>query len=180
MEKETTKLELVMHYIIWKCQDPTQLGATKLNKILWYSDMHHYMESGKSITNVTYIKRQHGPVPNKNDFNSARESLVRSKKIAVTKDLYHGYSQFLFVALEKPDISSLSPDEVSIIDTSVEEICKNYTASSISERTHGMLWELAEIGEEIPLYAAFSMRFGEITEEDMKWAKEEANRLNMG
>jgi hypothetical protein len=179
-QKEDKKLELVMHYIIWKCQDPTRLGATKLNKILWYADVHSYLESGKSITGTSYIKRQYGPAPNQSDFSSARSKLETDKKIAVTKDLYYGYPQYQFVALEKPDISMFSPDEISIIDLTIEEICYKHTASSISERTHGMAWDVAEIGEEIPLSAVFASRFGEITEEDIQWARSEAKRLNIG
>lgn len=179
-QEEGKRLEPVMHYIVWKCQDPTMLGATKLNKILWYADVHSYLELGKSITGVSYIKRQHGPVPNQNDFSFAKSNLERDKKIAVTQDLYHGHPQYQFVALKKPDISLFSPDEISIIDLTVEEICYKYTASSISERTHGVIWDAAEIGEEIPMHAVFAARFGEITEEDIQWARSEAKRLNIG
>jgi hypothetical protein len=178
-QDDRTKLESVMHYIIWRCQDPTMLGATKLNKILFYADVCSYLETGESITGVSYIKRQFGPVPNQRDFFSARDRLVQDKKIAVTKDLYHGLSQYQFVALKKPDISMLSSDEVSILDIMTEEICQRHPATSISEKTHNIIWEAAEIGEEIPLFAAFASRFGEITEEDVQWAKSEAKRLKM-
>jgi hypothetical protein len=179
-QDRATKLELVMHYIIWKCPDPTLLGATKLNKILWYADLHAYLELGKPITGVSYIKRQYGPVPNQNDFSFAKSNLEKDKKIAITQDLYHGYPQYQFVALKKPNISQFSPDEISILDLTIEEVCYKYTASSISERTHGTIWDAAEIGEEIPIYAAYAARFGEITEEDIQWARAEAKRLNIG
>jgi hypothetical protein len=174
------KLEMLMHYIIWKCQDPTTLGATKLNKSLLYSDIFFYVEHGKSITDVVYIKRQFGPVPNPKDFLQARDKLEKEGKIAVTKNLYHGMPQYQFVALQRPDISMFTSDEISIVDIVVEEMCQKHTASSMSELSHDIIWEAAEIGEEIPLYTYFASRFGEINEEDIQWAKSRAKQLGMG
>jgi len=173
------KLAQLMHYIIWKCTDPTMLGAIKLNKILWYSDMFTYMETGRSITGITYIKRQFGPVPNSENFIKARGRLQNEGKIAVTEGMYYGKPQRQFVALKRPDISMFSPEEISIIDIIVEEVCQKHTASSISNFSHDIIWESADIGEEIPFCAAFAARFGEINEEDIQWAKVEAKRLGI-
>jgi len=174
------KLEMLMHYIIWKCKDPTTLGATKLNKSLLYSDIFSYIELGKSITEVSYIKRQFGPVPNPKDFLQAKEKLQNEGKIAITKNLYHGMPQHQFVALERPDISMFTPEEISIADIVIEEMCQKYTASSMSELSHDIIWEAAEIGEEIPLHAFFASRIGEINEGDIQWAKSQAKQLGMG
>jgi hypothetical protein len=178
--EDNTKLEKLMHYIIWKCQDPTTLGATKLNKSLLYSDIFAYVEFGKSITNVTYIKRQFGPVPNPKAFLQARDKLQKEGKIAITKNLYHGMPQHQFVALERPDISMFTSQEISIVDIVIEEMCQKYTASSMSAFSHDVIWEAAEIGEEIPLHAFFAARVGEINEEDIQWAQSRAKQLGMG
>ena len=61
MEVQESKLACLIHYIVWKCSDPTLLGATKLNKVLWYADAFAYMERGTPITGVTYVKRPFGP-----------------------------------------------------------------------------------------------------------------------
>jgi hypothetical protein len=178
-DNRTQKLESLMHYIIWKCQDPTMLGAVKLNKILWYSDLFAYLEKGRSITGIAYIKRQFGPVPKSEDFIAASEKLKSEGKIAVTEGMYYGKPYRQFVALKLPNISMFSPEEISIIDIMVEEICQKHTALSISKLSHDIIWESAEIGEEIPLCTAFAARFGEITEDDIQWAKREAKRLGM-
>ncbi|MCU0355353.1 MAG: DUF4065 domain-containing protein, partial [Cytophagales bacterium] len=36
---------------------------TKLNKLLFYADFLHYCQTGRSISGLTYIAIQHGPVP---------------------------------------------------------------------------------------------------------------------
>jgi hypothetical protein len=178
-QTENKKLESLIHYIIWRCQDPTTLGATKLNKVLWHSDVFAYIEHGKSITGVSYVKQVYGPIPNPKDFLLARGNLQESGKIAITKDLYYTREQTQFVALQRPDISEFSPEEISIVDIIIDEICNKHTAKDISMATHDIIWEAAEIGEEIPLYAVFAARFGNITEEDIQWGRYHAKRLGM-
>jgi hypothetical protein len=57
------RLPDLLHYVIWR-SDPAQLGATKLYKICWYSDLESYRLKGKAISGATHYKRlQHGPVP---------------------------------------------------------------------------------------------------------------------
>ena len=179
-DNRNMKLEMLMHYIIWKCQDPTTLGATKLNKSLLYSDIFSYVEYGKSITDVVYIKRQFGPVPNPKDFLQARNNLEKEGKIAITKNLYHGMPQYQFVALQRPDISIFAPEEISIVDIVIEKLCLKSTISLINELSYDIIWEAAEIGAEIPLYTYFASRIGEINEEDIRWAKSQAKQLGMG
>ena len=60
---DSEKYKAAVHYIIASCDDPIKLGSIKLNKILFYSDSDMFFNTGKSITNDEYIKRQFGPVP---------------------------------------------------------------------------------------------------------------------
>jgi hypothetical protein len=173
-------LARLMHYIIWKCHDPTRLGATKLNKVLFYADYLAYVQWGKPITEVSYIKRQFGPVPQPKAFLHARDTLQREGKIAVTQDLYYGKPQTQFVALERPELAGFTPDEISLVDGVIEAICTSHTATSISALSHDLVWQAAEIGEEIPLATVFAGRVGELTETDMVWAQAEARRLGLG
>jgi hypothetical protein len=62
MKFNNKKFSNLVHYICYKCDDPSQLGATKLNKILWYCDMFSYRWNSESMTGENYIKRQFGPV----------------------------------------------------------------------------------------------------------------------
>ncbi len=59
----TQKFRDLVHYVCWKCEDPSQLGATKLNKIAWFADVYAYRRDGVSMTGESYVKRQFGPVP---------------------------------------------------------------------------------------------------------------------
>lgn len=163
--------ESVVHYICESTKEcPERLGATKLNKVLWFSDLLSYIETGKSITEETYIKRQYDPVPK--NILSVISSLERLGKIARRDESFHGFLQKQLISLSSCDDSFLTEAQRKIIDDIIEKICKNYTASSISELTHDDLWSMAQDGEEIPLYAVFSFKPGEIHDRDIDWANQ--------
>jgi hypothetical protein len=163
------KFKAVVHYICNKPEDPSVLGAIKLNKVLWYSDSIRYLITGNSITGETYVKRQYGPVPK--HILKAVDELVSDGKIARGKVDHFGFVKSEFIAIQEPNVDIFSPSEVALIDEAFEHVCLNNTAKSISEETHGLIWELASMGEDIPLYTVFASMQGEIHEEDISWAK---------
>jgi Protein of unknown function (DUF4065) len=169
------KLEVLAHYICYKCQDPTVLGSTKLNKILWYSDVISLQVRGEAITGETYVKQQFGPVPK--HILEVLKKLEKRKDIVVRPSEFHGYSKKDLIALTAPDISMFKPEEISIVDHVLREVCFNHTASSISIATHDDIWKLAEIGEEIPIETSFASELAEITEDDVKWAKRKLSKI---
>jgi hypothetical protein len=169
------KFDALVHYICARCDAPAKLGATKLNKVLWYSDAAAYLSKGHSITGATYIKRQYGPVPK--GIMAARQRLVLGRLIIERDGAFFGYPQTQFIALTDPDLSQFTADEISIVDRIIEIVCNDHTATSISQLTHDQVWEAAQIGEEIPLYTVFASCPREITEDDLEWARAEMTRL---
>jgi len=171
-----TKLDALVHYVCAKCDNPNQLGATKLNKVLWYSDVFAFAQLGESITGAVYVKRQFGPVPK--DIMAARSRLKRDGLIIERQALYHNYQQTQFLVLKRPDISMFTSDQISMVDGVIQAICLSHTATSISEISHDLVWEAAEIGEEIPMSAAaFGGSIGELDEDDIAWAQQEIDKI---
>ena len=164
------KLGALIHYVCEKATDPSVLGAIKLNKVLWYSDTINYLLRGKSITGETYIKRQHGPVPQ--HVLPAIKELVRTNKIALGRVDHFGYMKNEYIALVQVDKNIFTGSEMSLIDEAFDHVCMKNTAMSISDETHGVIWELAEIGEEIPMHTIFASMAGEVDESDIAWANE--------
>lgn len=163
------KLKALVHYVCDKATDPSCLGAIKLNKVLWYSDAVQYLKTGKSMTGETYVKRQFGPVPK--HVLAVVEALVKDGKIARGKVDHFGFMKNEYMSLDDPDISDFAPEEVALIDDAFEHVCLNHTARSVSEETHGIIWSLAKMGEEIPLATVFASSVGEIDEADVHWAE---------
>ncbi len=173
--RDLKKLKALVHYVCSKCPDTTLLGATKLNKILWYADAISLETRGVSITKETYIKRQLGPVPK--HVLKVIEMLREDRAIAVKSTPFHNYEKREFVSLKQPNISMFTPDEIRLIDDIIREICFNHTATSISSASHDRIWELADIGDELPLETVFASELDEVTETDVKWARQALSQI---
>lgn len=170
MEFNQEKFKALVHYICAKAHDPSVLGATKLNKVLWHSDGLSFIVTGAPITGESYIKRQFGPVPQ--HILRAMDDLQREGDIVVRNSDYHGFQKREYVSLKEPDLSAFSGAEIDLVNRAFNYVCHAHTAASISEATHDDIWQLAEIGEVLPYETILASEQGEVDEEDMKWALE--------
>ena len=166
---DQARLDAIVHHVCAYIEDPSKLGATKLNKILWYSDVYSFIRTGETITHATYIKQKFGPVPR--DIMASRNRLVSQGKIIEREAPFYGYAQTQFIALVKPDISMFSPDNIAIVDGVSSSISDDHSATSISNATHDEVWKCAEIGEEIPIWAILGSGLEEASQEDLVWVE---------
>ena len=172
----TDKFTNLVHYIIFKCaENPSSLGAIKLNKILWFADKFAYLDRGETITGARYVKRRFGPVPD--HIVEATESLEAEKKIKVEDKRIFAYKQRLFYSKRSPDTSFFDKQELELVDALTDAICKEHTAMSISDLSHDLVWEAASEGEEIPMSATLVAEPAEINQSDVEWAKQAVERF---
>lgn len=173
MRFDPDKFKNMVHYVIWKCPDGSKLGSTKLNKILWLSDMKFYMLHGRPISGATYTKQRFGPVPK--PIMPVREELEKEGAIKVWRDARFAgdRGKDVFVSRRPPDMSLFSRDELATIDYWLKHVCEEHTAASISEETHDYVWEIAKLGETIPMYAVFAARLREPNAEELAWASQD-------
>jgi hypothetical protein len=164
----TDLLKELTHYICWKAEEPSSLGATKLNKALWYSDTLAYRLIGKSITGAAYVKREYGPVP-KSILPALRE-LEADGRLVIRMSPHYNRQKRDFIAITPPNFAIFSEVERSIIDDVVSWICDHHTATSISDLSHDEIWRAAQEGEEIPYQAVLAAKAGIVTKSDMEWA----------
>lgn len=148
----SAKFKAMVHYIVESCQDPQRLGATRLNKICWYSDTIAYRYHGAPITDEANVKRKHGPVPK--TILAALRELETEKKVSIREHEYFpGRKIRLFTSLTEPDRSAFQERDFEVIDYVVERVCRDHTATSISDLSHNAIWDAANDCEEIPLAA---------------------------
>ncbi len=167
------KLKEALHYVIARCDDPARLGAIRLNKIMWFADRYAYRMNGTTITADAYVKRRLGPVPK--NVVSAIAELASEGKIAVREAALPSKNVMRhFFRMKAPEVESLSEQDRTILDYVTSVICDNFSANEISNATHDQVWDAAELGEEIPLFATFAQR-GEITQEVRQWASQVLN-----
>jgi hypothetical protein len=170
------KFKRLVHYIAWKAGKQPGFGATKLNKVLWFADARTYLLTGESITGATYIRQAHGPVPRQ--FLPIRHELEAEGTLRVIEPRGK-FDHTKFIAVTPPDISALSQQHKQTVDYWINHIDQDHTASSISEETHDYPWEIAKMGEEIPLYAQLATRIRKPKGEELEWARKVAEKLKL-
>ncbi len=169
------KYKALVHHIIHECRDhPERLGAIRLNKALWYSDVIAYQTEGEAITGETYIKRKFGPVP-RHILETLRQ--LKEEEAIVVKEPEFAYDTREFFSLRSPDSNILSEGEKRLA-RSVLNALLGHTANAVSEMSHDIIWDAAQEGEEIPLYATMAAQPSEITPDMIAWAKEAAPDLD--
>jgi hypothetical protein len=176
---DQAKFDNLVHYIIWKCPDRNKLGSVKLHKILWKADTGHYVQYGEPISGARYVKRPFGPATD--ELLSARERLKSKGKIDFWRDhKFAGeYTKDAYEALQPPLASFLTENERKIVDFWINDICFKHTAASISEETHGYAWDIAEMGEELPMEAALVERGREPDDEEFERIKKRAKERGL-
>ncbi|WP_238273074.1 Panacea domain-containing protein [Methylobacterium cerastii] len=162
------KFKALIHYAIARVEDPKNLGAIKLNKILWYVDGNIFIRSGLSLTGARYVKQPMGPVPKA--MLPILQEMQRDGLIRIDEVSYYGKTKKQYTSLVEPRTASFSSDHLEIINHVVDAISKRHTGASISEATHGNAWKLAEMGEEIPFHAAMIDDLADVSDEDAAWA----------
>lgn len=109
--------ELVLLLADRSATDP-RMSRVKLNKLLYYADFEAYRRLGRSITGAIYVKGEHGPMAS--ELPRAEEELGRAGYLDWRTVHVGPYAQKIPVALEKPDESQFSVDELSIIVEALE------------------------------------------------------------
>jgi hypothetical protein len=142
------KLREAVLYISQRCEGDETFGATKLNKLLFYSDFLAYLNFGKSITGQAYFRLPKGPAPKR--LVPVRDKMIEDGELKIKPQEYYGFPQNCPKALRRPDLSDFGGEEITLIEK-VVEMHWGKTASEISDESHGFVgWKLANEQEEIP------------------------------
>jgi uncharacterized phage-associated protein len=112
------------------------LGKVKLMKLLYYLDFDFFEKYGKSVTGDQYVRMPLGPVPEKGDEVIAEMREAGMIRICHQKmpDLLN--DKQLIVPLEKPDISSFSPEEVQMLDE-ISTKWERFSGREMKDASHG-------------------------------------------
>jgi len=177
MQFDRDKFKALLHYIVWKTGDVDGFGATKLYKILWFSDARAYMLFGEPITGETYVREKYGPMPR--HAMTVIDELARDGAISVSQDEYFNKPIRRFHSERVPDKLSLSAQQRNIVDYWIKHIAHEHTATSISDESHDYAWEIAKLGEVIPYHAIFANRVRDPEGDELEWAARRARELGL-
>ncbi len=146
------KLKELILYLAKRSEDDARFGATKLNKLLFFSDFLAYGQLGQPITGATYQKLKWGPAP-KQLLPVQRE--MASEGASATRRA-STFTPDKTVALHDPDLSVFTSHEIAIVDEVLDAL-KGDNATMASERSHrfSVGWQVAGEQEEIPYETVF-------------------------
>lgn len=167
--KPDISLENMILYISEKCLNDPTFGATKLNKILFYSDFESYLLYGEPITGTSYQRISQGPAPKK--MIPIRNKMIEGKKIHILPQKAYNYKREVIIPLEEYDISKFKPRDIALIDEIIR-VFWGKSAKQISELSHShFMTNIPKEGEKIPYEAVF-ISDEELTDYDISYAQD--------
>jgi hypothetical protein len=147
------KLGQLILYVSLLSERDDAFGHTKLNKILFYSDIVAYGRTGKSITGQEYQKLEHGPAPRR--FLPVLKDMMAAGDCVVQDVAYFDRPQKRVIVLRDPDLRSFSGEEIATVNWVIESL-RGLNATQVSQLSHEDTgWKIARIGDTIPMSSAF-------------------------
>ena len=160
--------ELII-YIAHECANDPGFGATKLNKILFYSDMTAFERFGTPLTGMAYFRLDRGPAAEA--MKPVERDLVNEGAVEIEERPTHGnYTQKRTIALRDADTDLFTRGELAIVDEFIRELWGK-TANQVSMDSHKVAWRVIGHRELIPYEAAFLCN-DDPTATDIKEARE--------
>lgn len=169
------KLKDAMHYVIAHVQTRPGFGAVKLYKVLWFAEARSFLFLDKPIFNTPFIREKNGPVPKYGI--KLRDELVTEGRIKSWKDRWHNREIWRFQSLRPPSTSRFTAEELKALGFWIKHIDEDHTADSISEQSHDYGWEIAKMGEVLPLHACIASRIREPNEAELSRARQRMGYL---
>lgn len=170
------KFKDAMHYVVAKAGGRPGFGATKLYKVLWFSESRMFLLYNRPIYNAEFVREKHGPVPRL--AMPIREELQKEGRVEIWRDRLGG-GQWRFKAVAPVTTQRFSRDELDTINYWIKHIDEDHTATSISDESHDTGWEIARMGEKLPLYACLAEHLRDPTEEELAGAKRRLGHLGI-
>jgi len=153
---DDAKMKELILYVAERSADDPYFGATKLNKILFFSDFLAYAFFGKPITGQPYFKLPHGPAPRR--LLPIQEEMERDEDIVIAQVQRYAFRQKKVIPLRPAKLDAFTPNQLDLVQEVVEAF-RSKSAFESSEVSHSFLgWELVEEREDIPYSTIFLTR----------------------
>lgn len=163
------KLAELILYVAQKCAGDDTFGATKLNKVLFFSDFLSYRYRGTAITGVRYMKLDNGPAPQ--ILVPVRNNLISSNFAEEVSMVFRGRLQKRLVAKRPADLSMFSADDIALVDEVIDDL-RGQTAREVSRLSHRMAWKVAEDDQGLIPYQASLLSDREPKPSDFDWSRQ--------
>lgn len=167
--QDLAKLKDAMHYVIARAGARPGFGATKLYKVLWFAETRMFVLHSRPIYNAEFIREKHGPVPRL--AMPLRQELQDEGRVKIWQDRFHNRSMWRFKSLVPAPTERFNSEELQTLDYWIKHIDEDHTAESISDESHDYAWEIAKMGESLPVYACLAERLRDPTNAELASAR---------
>lgn len=147
---QAKKFKELVIYVAQKSSDDPKFGSIKLNKIVAYSDMVHFANTGKSITGVSYMKQPMGVVAR--CMKPVLSELSEAGDLALVPKERHGYVAKVPTALRSAKVDEFTATEIMAVDEVLQALQDHHGASA-SDLSHRLTpnWDFLPLSVEIPV-----------------------------
>jgi uncharacterized phage-associated protein len=173
---EDEKLGELLLYVAQRLEGDPHGGATKINKVLFFSEFAFMRTHGRPITGAEYQKLDRGPAPRR--LLPVREWLIESGAARLETSVHRGYHLARLTPLRDFNRSMFTDDEIAQVDEVIDDL-HSYSAIQVSEMSHAETgWRMVEFGETIPYEAAYLIPGLKVTDKMRRHAEELSSRLS--
>jgi len=149
--KTKQRIANAIHYIVARTSRH-ELGATKLNKVLWLADQMAWRERQESLTGLkSYIRMPQGPVPE--CIGDVLASLKSNDLIIEIEEPTPVGNRREFVSNVHPSLDGFTAQDIDLINRAIDYITLQ-SASLVSEQTHDAYWDELVNGDDMSIAAA--------------------------
>ena len=160
-----SRLDELVLYVCSRVERPADLGAVKLQKIFWFCDCALFAQRDKGLTGATYVKAPYGP--SSAQIEDSIQRLLKNSRLAER----NSGGQRQFFATGRAEIAQFDGEAIALLDATIERIVNSDATATRSELSLDRIWQIAELGEELPLGSLFAADLAEPSAEDLEWAK---------
>ncbi len=123
--------ELIL--ILARHKSVSNLGVTKLAKLVYYIDAEAMRVLGDSVTQSEFIKHENGPVPSRMD--RALKQLSKAESIRVVKEEFFAHQLKKVEAMRDADMRPFRQEELEIVDRIAKKLGQ-VSAAELSSLSH--------------------------------------------
>ncbi len=151
---DPAKFKELMLYAAEKSAEDPAFGATKLNKILFFSDFLSFGLAGYSITGASYQRLKNGPAPIQ--LPAMAREIEQSEDGYFVVRRYFNLKQKRLIPKRPANRQRFSVEELDLINDVIKNL-EPSNATEVSNLSHlrSRAWQIAEEGETIPYTAVF-------------------------
>jgi hypothetical protein len=146
--------ELILYFSQRGLDEGLVIGSTKLNKLLFFTDLRAFAELGQPVTGARYQKLEFGPAAR--ELLPMRRELLADKEVRF-RDRSDDDLNDVLVPISTPNVKRvLSEDERRIADEVFEEL-RPFNATATSDYSHlkSAGWKVVPLQADIPYESAF-------------------------